>query len=150
MPYILLLIGLLIGIIALYRFFVRASVEEMKSFIFAAVTLTLCLALFILAVTGRLPAAIAILAAIWPIALGVWKSRQLKKQQGQNPQNKEASNTEMNRDEALEILGLEEGASKKKIQDSYKNLMSKVHPDQEGSEWMASKLNQARDLLLKD
>ena len=30
-----------------------------------------------------------------------------------------------------------------------KRLMKKVHPDTQGSEWMASKLNDAKDYLLK-
>ena len=51
--------------------------------------------------------------------------------------------------EAYEILGLEDGASEAEIQAAYKKLMQKVHPDKEGSEWMAAKLNAARDLLLK-
>ena len=52
-------------------------------------------------------------------------------------------------EEAYEILGLEEDATKKDVQAAYKKLMQKVHPDQDGSEWMAAKLNQARDLVLK-
>lgn len=144
MPYLLLFIGLIVGLYALYRFFLRASVDEIKSFLFAAVTLVICLALFLLAITGRLPAAIAIVVALWPIALGWWKMKN-------KPDNtaKTSSNGPMTREEALEILGLKEGASPKDVKDSYKKLMTKVHPDHEGSEWMAAKLNQARDLLLE-
>lgn len=55
----------------------------------------------------------------------------------------------MTRKDALDILGLKEDASAEDIKAAYKKLMKKVHPDQEGSEWMAAKLNQAKDLLLK-
>lgn len=143
MPYLLLFIGLIVGAYALYRFFLRANVDEIKSFLFMAVTLVLCLALFLLAITGRLPAAIAIITAMWPIALGWWKMKHRKDEPGP------PASGPMTRDEALDILGLKEGASPKDIKDAYKKLMNKVHPDHEGSEWMAAKLNQARDLLLE-
>ncbi|HRC27165.1 MAG TPA: DnaJ domain-containing protein [Alphaproteobacteria bacterium] len=54
----------------------------------------------------------------------------------------------MTRAEALEVLGLREGASEPDIQDAYRRLMARVHPDLEGSGWLAAKLNQARDTLL--
>ena len=142
MPYLLLVIGLLIGLYALTRFFMKANVDQIKSFLFAAVTLVMCLALFVLAITGRLPAAIAIVVAMWPIALGWWKMKHRK-------EVPESSDGPMTATEALKILGLDEGADEQTIKAAYKKLMQKVHPDHEGSEWMASKLNAAKDLLLK-
>ena len=50
--------------------------------------------------------------------------------------------------EALEILGLREGASKDQILESYQKLMKKNHPDLGGSDWITKKLNEARDILL--
>lgn len=94
-----------------------------------------------MAVTGRLPAAIAVVVAVWPIALAWWKARDTKKKTA-------APNNVMTRAEAFEILGLPEKASREEIEDAYKRLMLKVHPDQQGSDWMAAKLNAARDLLL--
>lgn len=61
-----------------------------------------------------------------------------------------SSNTsEMNRQEALSILGLDESAGKKDIIMAHKRLMQKVHPDTGGSEYLASKINQAKSFLLK-
>lgn len=54
----------------------------------------------------------------------------------------------MNRAEALEVLGLGEGASPEEILKAYRNLMRKVHPDTGGSTYLAAKLNQARQVLL--
>lgn len=54
----------------------------------------------------------------------------------------------MTRDEALSILGLEEGASQKDITDAHRRLMLKMHPDRGGSAWLAARINQARDQLL--
>ena len=56
----------------------------------------------------------------------------------------------MTRAEALEILGLEEGADSAQIEAAYKTLIVKNHPDQGGSDWLAARLNEARDFLLKD
>ena len=57
-------------------------------------------------------------------------------------------NATMTRAEALQILGLEEGAAEEDIQAAYRRLMRAAHPDQGGSAWMAARLNAARDHLL--
>ena len=54
----------------------------------------------------------------------------------------------MTKKEALEILGLQEGASREQIISSHQNLVKKNHPDLGGSDWVTKKLNQARDILL--
>ena len=54
----------------------------------------------------------------------------------------------MSVEEALEVLGLEPDASNSDIESAYRNEMKRAHPDQGGSDWMAAKVNQARDVLL--
>ncbi|MBM3592805.1 MAG: molecular chaperone DnaJ [Alphaproteobacteria bacterium] len=54
----------------------------------------------------------------------------------------------MTREEALEMLGLAEGADEDAIRAAHRRLMKTAHPDQGGSAWLAARINAARDLLL--
>jgi hypothetical protein len=51
--------------------------------------------------------------------------------------------------EAREILNIQEGASEQEINDAYKSLMKKNHPDTGGSNYFANLLNVAKNTLLK-
>ncbi|MCP8882100.1 DnaJ domain-containing protein [Devosia sp. XJ19-1] len=50
--------------------------------------------------------------------------------------------------EAYAVLGLKPGASDEDIKSAHRELMKGVHPDHGGSEFLAAKINDARDLLL--
>ena len=55
----------------------------------------------------------------------------------------------MSEAEARSLLGVPAGATQQEINTAWKRLMGRAHPDQGGTEGLASRLNAARDRLLK-
>ena len=56
----------------------------------------------------------------------------------------------MSRDEAFAVLGLKAGATNDDIRNAHRRLMKDFHPDRGGSDYLAAKINQAKDILLQD
>lgn len=140
------------------RAFERASVTSIKSlftWILALGGLSLALLLIL---TGRGGIALGALSMFGPLVYQRWQAARGRRIGGTGPgarsgtrsgaANGPSRSGAMTRQEALEVLGLHPGASATEIKDAHRRLMRGAHPDAGGSDWLAARINQARDILL--
>ena len=111
---------------------------------YAAIGLLTALAIF-LGVTERWAPAIFLAGVAWSLMTGIrlWPAGR----SDQEPPPK-SSSSNMTRIEALSVLGLPEGASEGDIRAAHRKLISQNHPDKGGTDYLASKINEAKDVLL--
>jgi DnaJ homolog subfamily C member 19 len=163
-----LLLGALILFILLggLKAFERASIASIKALLVWTAALSGLALAAILVLSGRGGAAIGALVMFGPLILQ--KIRAARSQAYAQRSTGAGTNTSggaksgntgggwgarksggpMNRQEAYEILGLKPGASEVEIKAAHHRLMRSAHPDVGGSEWLATRVNQARDVLL--
>lgn len=151
------MLWLLFGAVLLFlllggmRAFERASVKSIKELFTWIVALGgLSLALMLI-LTGRGGVALGALTLFGPLVYQRWQAargRQIGGGTGQRPNNGAKRSGTLSREEAYEVLGLRPGASEAEIREAHRRLMRGAHPDTGGSDWLAARINQARDILL--
>ena len=59
-----------------------------------------------------------------------------------------ANGNAMDEQEACAILGVAPGCSRDEVMAAHRRLMLKLHPDRGGNDYLAARLNEARDVLI--
>jgi hypothetical protein len=142
------------------RAFERASVTSIKSLVaWIAALAGISLALLLI-LSGRGGIAIGALVMFGPMIWNRWRAAHPRVGQrgntgqagagqgGGGPSGQARRTAAMTRDEAYQVLGLKPGATEADIRAAHHRLMRAAHPDAGGSDWLASRVNQARDMLL--
>jgi hypothetical protein len=144
-----LILGALVLVVFLggLRAFERASVTTIKSLMAWIAALGGLSLAGLLLVSGRGPLAVSGLVMFGPLIWQRWRAAQSGQARGPKPPPGRSSGA-MTVDEAWQVLGLQPGADSNAIRAAHRRLMRGAHPDSGGSDWLAARINQARDLLL--
>jgi DnaJ-domain-containing protein 1 len=77
-----------------------------------------------------------------------WREAESGKDEEKSQPRSRKPSGHMSVDEAYALLGLKRGASEEEIGRAHRQMMKKFHPDQGGSTYLASRINEAKDVLL--
>jgi hypothetical protein len=146
----------LLGLLLLVRSYARTNPRILtKSWRFAA-GMVFALLTVVMALTGRAPFAFVTAGAAWILLFGAgtpWARTTYRANGRGQDRNRSRSVPErtnaMSRSEALKVLGLNEGATVAEIRAAHRRLIQQIHPDKGGTDYLAAKINQAKDVLLR-
>jgi len=135
------------------RAFERASVTTIKSLLLWIAALGGISLALLLVLSGRIGYALGPLTLFGPLIWQRWRASHPaatagpgRQQAPPPPPPRRQGN--MTPDEAYQVLGLRPGATEAEIRAAHHRLMRTAHPDSGGSDWLATRINQARDVLI--
>ncbi len=164
MPIALGVLTTLVAIALFLLWFLKTPAEKVAQRLRKTALIAAIVIVILLAATGRLhwlfALAVSLVGALIPFGRRLLPLliryapllfsfyRRNKRQQNAKTEAP-TSRTTMSLDEAYSTLNLKPGASREEIIEAHRRLMQKNHPDHGGSTYLATKINQAKDMLLK-
>ncbi len=82
------------------------------------------------------------------MAIEMWRARNIQQDDVATKASVPAKAV-MTIDEAAAMLGVDDKALPEDIRTAHRKLISQIHPDKGGTDYLAAKINEARDVMLK-
>lgn len=159
---LLIAVIVLIGVWTMMAKLKRVKPEQKKKLLWRCALWGGSIALLLMVATGRAHWLYAVVGAIFPmlkVMLGMglqffplWRQRQKAQQEGNHSSGAAPSSGAMSVREAMDTLGLkgtETELTREQIITAHRKLMQKLHPDRGGNDFLAAKVNEAKEQLLK-
>ena len=155
MPILILILGALLLIWGVSKY-LSSKPENFNNIFSKTLAVVFAGVAFLILIKGNIAEAVVLATgAVLSWQGSLWTYLQSKAEQSTiGPDNekvrKNKSSHDMSINEALEILELKGNPTPEEIKAAHHKLMMKIHPDQGGSGYFAAKINQAKELLLKN